>query len=279
MFRGGRQLSFGASARIMGVVNVTPDSFSDGGRYLHADVAVAQGLQMVAEGADVIDVGGESTRPGSDAVATDVQLARVIPVIQRLRQRTDTVISIDTTDAEVADQALRAGADMVNDVSAFRFDPRMLDVIVAHRVPAIAMHTLAAPKTMQVDVDYDDDDVVGTVLAHLSARADAFVSAGGDRTQLVIDPGIGFGKTVEHNVRLLRELPRLVALGFPVLVGTSRKSFLGALTGRPVQQRGPATAASVAIAVARGAHMVRVHDVAEVKDAVAVGDAICYLQP
>lgn len=275
--KGDRRLQMGPPVLLMGVVNVTPDSFSDGGEFFDPDAGVRRGLELMEHGAHILDVGGESTRPGSDPVSPEEQIRRVVPVIAGLRAASQVPISVDTTSAVVAQSALDAGADMVNDISAFRFDDQMLSCIVEAGVPAIAMHTLAPPKTMQRDVSYADDDVVSAVVDHLAARRDAFVGAGGDPTQLVLDPGIGFGKTVEHNLALLRDLPRLVALGCPVLVGTSRKSFLGAITGKPVDQRGPATAASVAIAVARGAHIVRVHDVAEVQDAVAVGAAICYL--
>ncbi len=275
----GRRLEFGTSALIMGVLNVTPDSFSDGGQFLEVGAAVAQAMRMVAEGARILDIGGESTRPGADPVSARDQIDRVRPVIERVRAESDVAISIDTTCAEVARAALSAGADMVNDISAFRFDPGMLPLIVEQQVPAVAMHTLAAPKTMQQAISYTDDDVVTHVVGHLAERREAFVAAGGCPTQLVLDPGIGFGKTIAHNLALIRELPRLVALGSPVLVGTSRKRFLGEITGKSPEARGPATAASVAISVARGANIVRVHEVAEVHDAVAVGAAICYLQP
>lgn len=272
ILKGGRLLPFEAGrAWVMGVVNTTPDSFSDGGRYLDPEAAIAHGRALVAAGADILDVGGESTRPGSEPVPASEQLRRVLPVIEGLTSL-GHVVSVDTTSAEVAARALAVGAQIINDISAFRFDPEMLGLIAASGVPAIAMHTLGPPKTMQADPRYVD--VVQDVLNHLNERLEAAVAAGIRRGQVVLDPGIGFGKTVAHNLALLKHLPRLVALGQPVLVGTSRKRFLGAITGREVEERDAATAASSAIALALGAHIVRVHDVAATIDAIRVGAAI-----
>lgn len=268
--RHGRALGF-ERVRVMGVLNVTPDSFSDGGRWAEAEAAIARGLALVAGGADIVDVGGESTRPGSEPVPADEQLRRVVPVVEALAAR-GVVVSIDTTSAEVARGAVAAGAEIINDISAFRFDPGMLPFIAAAGVPAIAMHTLGPPRTMQRDVHYDD--VVAEVVAHLAERSTAALRAGVDATQLALDPGIGFGKRLEDNLALLRHLDRLVALGHAVLVGPSRKAFLGRLTGKPVDQRLMGTAAAVAIAIAKGAHLVRVHDPAELADVIAVADAI-----
>lgn len=256
----------------MGVVNVTPDSFSDGGRFGDGESAAAHGCRLVDEGADLVDIGGESTRPGAAPVPAHVQAERILPVVRALRERTDAIISVDTTSAHVAEQALLAGASLVNDISGFRFDEGMLPLLARTGVPAIAMHTLDAPIRMQDDPHYDD--VVEDVLAHLADRLDACDEAGVDTSQIILDPGIGFGKTLEHNLLLLRGLPRLVALGRPVVVGTSLKSFLGQLTGKSVEDRQAATNASCAVAVALGAHMVRVHDVAAVRDAVTVAGAI-----
>lgn len=256
---------------VMGIVNTTPDSFSDGGNFLSVDAAIAHGRTLVAAGADILDVGGESTRPGSDPVSPREQLARVVPVIEAFVGQ-GFLVSIDTTSAEVAARALAIGARIINDISAFRFDPDMLAVVAEAGVPAIAMHTRGPPKTMQVDPRYED--VVQDVVNHLNERLEVAVAAGVVRSQIVVDPGIGFGKNVAHNLALLRHLPRLVALGQPVLVGTSRKRFLGVITGREVHERDAATAASTAIAVAMGAHIVRVHDVAQTLDAVKVGAAI-----
>lgn len=256
----------------MGVLNVTPDSFSDGGRYLEPAAAVERGLALIAAGADIVDIGGESTRPGSAAVAPAEQLRRVLPVIEGLRRASHAHLSIDTTSADVARAALDAGADMINDISAFRFDEGMLPLMAERAVPAVAMHTLSEPATMQRAPAYQD--VVSEVAEHLAGRLAACARAGVEPSRVIVDPGIGFGKTVEHNLALLRGLPRLAELGRPVLVGTSRKSFLGALTGRPVGERLMATAASVAVAIALGANLVRVHDVPELVDAIAVADAI-----
>jgi dihydropteroate synthase len=269
---GGRLLTF-ERARVMGVVNVTPDSFSDGGRFLDREAAVAHALDLVRQGADLLDIGGESTRPGSAPVDPATQIARVVPVVTSLRERgCTTPLSVDTTSAAVAGAALAAGADLINDISAFRFDPDMLPLLAARGAAAVAMHTLAAPSVMQADPRYGD--VVADVRDHLAERLAACVAAGLARTQVLVDPGIGFGKTLTHNLLLLRHLPELAALGQAVLVGTSRKRFLGELTGQAVDARGAATAASVAVAIALGAHVVRVHDVAGVREAVAVADAI-----
>jgi dihydropteroate synthase len=266
----GGELDF-TRVRVMGVLNVTPDSFSDGGRFLDPEFAIAHGRRLHEEGADLIDVGGESTRPGSLPVPPEVQCARILPVIEALAAA-GVVLSVDTTSADVAARALERGAQMVNDISGFRFDPRMLDLIAARGVPAVAMHTLDRPGVMQKAPAYDD--VVAEVRDHLRERLKACVARGVCRSQIVLDPGIGFGKTVDHNLGLLAGLQALVALGQPVLVGTSRKAFLGALTGRDVGERGFATGASVAAAVLAGAHLVRVHEVAAARDAVRVAEAI-----
>ena len=268
----GRSISFErAGVVVFGVVNTTPDSFSDGGRHDSPAAAIAHGLALAEAGAAALDVGGESTRPGSDPVSADEQKRRVLPVIEALVGR-GLIVSVDTTSAEVALAALRCGAHIINDISAFRFDPAMLPLIADSGVPAIAMHTLGPPKTMQVSPHYDD--VVAEVKAHLVERVAAAVAVGVVKSQLILDPGIGFGKTLDHNLSLLKHTAAFVALGQPVLIGTSRKRFLGAITGREVSDRLMATAASSAIAVALGAHLVRVHDVAEVMDAVRVGAAI-----
>lgn len=256
----------------MGVLNVTPDSFSDGGQDASWQDAVARGLQMVADGAAIIDVGGESTRPGSASVAAVEQIRRVVPVIEGLRARSDVALSVDTTCAEVAAAAVDAGADIVNDISAFRFDRDMLPLIARRKVAAVAMHTLARPAVMQDGPVYED--VVEEVFAHLQARVAAAVEAGVDLDRLVVDPGIGFGKTVEHNLTLLRALGRFLALGQPVLIGVSRKGFLGAMTGRSVGERLAGTCAANALAIALGAAIVRVHDVAEASDVAVIAAAL-----
>jgi dihydropteroate synthase len=256
----------------MGVVNVTPDSFSDGGLFLDADAAVEHGLRLTAEGADVLDVGGESTRPGAESVSEDEELRRVVPVIERLASDGRARLSIDTTKVAVARAALDAGASLVNDVSAFRFDPGMAALLAETDVGCCLMHMLGEPRTMQEDPRYDD--VVSEVKAFLEERLAFAVSEGVDEERVWLDPGIGFGKTVEHNLELLRRLDEIVAIGRPVVVGTSRKSFLGKLAGgRDEGERLPGTIATNVLALERGASVFRVHDVAQNADALAVAAA------
>jgi dihydropteroate synthase len=255
----------------MGVVNVTPDSFSDGGLFLDADAAVEHGRRLAAEGAAILDVGGESTRPGAEPVAEDEELRRVLPVVERLAGG-GARISIDTTKSAVARAALDAGADIVNDVSALRFDPELAGVIAGSGADCCLMHMLGEPRTMQQDPRYED--VVSEVKAFLEERL-AFATAAGIAEERVwLDPGIGFGKTVEHNLELLRRLDEIVAIGRPVAVGTSRKSFLGKLAGgRDEDERLPGTIATNVLALERGATVFRVHDVAQNADALAVAAA------
>jgi len=259
----------GSGFAIMGVVNVTPDSFSDGGRYLDATAAVEHGLQLEAEGAAILDVGGESTRPGAAPVPQDEELRRVIPVIEGLIERGRGVrISIDTSKSGVAARALAAGATMVNDVTALRGDPAMAGVIAAAGARCCLMHMLGDPRTMQRDPHYDD--VVGDIKAFLEERLAFATRAGVAPGGILLDPGIGFGKTVAHNLELLRRLDELLELGHPLVIGTSRKSFLGRLTGREVDDRVAATIATNVLAYVRGARVFRVHDVAPVHDALTV---------
>ena len=252
----------------MGIVNVTPDSFSDGGLFLEADAAVEHGRRLAREGAQILDVGGESTRPGAEAVSADEETRRVQPVVERLVAAGHRV-SIDTTKASVARSALDAGATIVNDVSAFRFDPGLVDLVAERGAGCCLMHMLGEPRTMQEDPRYDD--VVDDVKSFLEERLSFAVARGVPEEGVWLDPGIGFGKTVSHNLELLRRLEEIVAIGRPVVVGTSRKSFLGKLTGgRPEAERLPGTIATNVIAFERGATVFRVHDVAEVVDALAV---------
>jgi dihydropteroate synthase len=256
---------------VMGVVNVTPDSFSDGGLFLEADAAIEHGLRLAEEGADVLDVGGESTRPGAEPVDAEEELERVLPVVEALAGAGHRV-SIDTTKAEVARGALSAGATLVNDVSAFRFSPEMAALVAQAEVECCLMHMLGEPRTMQADPRYDD--VVSEVKAFLEERLAFAVAEGVPEERVWLDPGIGFGKTVEHNLELLRRLGEIVAIGRPVVVGTSRKSFLGKLTGgRPEGERLPGTIATNVMALERGASVFRVHDVAPVADALKVAAA------
>ena len=255
----------------MGIVNVTPDSFSDAGLFLDPDAAIEHGLRLADEGAGILDVGGESTRPGAEPVPEQEELDRVLPVVEALAGAGRSV-SIDTTKLEVARAALGAGATLVNDVSAFRFSPDMAGLVASEGVDCCLMHMLGEPRTMQADPRYED--VVSEVKAFLEERL-AFATAEGVPEQRIwLDPGIGFGKTVEHNLELLRRLDEIVAIGRPVVVGTSRKSFLGKLAGgRPEDERLPGTIATNVLALERGASVFRVHDVAAVADALKVAAA------
>jgi dihydropteroate synthase len=254
---------------IMGVVNVTPDSFSDGGRYLDPRTAIGHGEQLAAEGAAILDVGGESTRPGADPVSEQEELRRVVPVVEGLAGVAR--ISIDTSKVAVAAAALDAGADYVNDVTAFRGDPALAGLVAERGVDCCLMHMLGTPRTMQQDPRYDD--VVSEVKAFLEARLAYAVGEGVAEQRVMLDPGIGFGKTVEHNLELIRRLDEIVAIGRPVVFGVSRKSFLGKLTGREVGERAVATAAANVLALERGASVFRVHDVPETLDALSVAAA------
>jgi dihydropteroate synthase len=253
---------------LMGVINVTPDSFSDGGRYLDPEDAVAHGVRLESEGASILDVGGESTRPGAAEVPPEEELRRVLPVVEGLRELTAARISIDTSKAEVAEAALRAGATLVNDVTALRGDPRMAEVVAAAGAECCLMHMLGNPRTMQRNPRYED--VVTEVKAFLEERLGVALAAGIPSERILLDPGIGFGKTAEHNLELLARLDELVELGRPVVIGTSNKSFLGRVTGRPLGQRLAGTIATCVVAYERGARVFRVHEPASVADALIV---------
>lgn len=256
---------------LMGIVNVTPDSFSDGGCFSDTDTAIAHGRQLVSDGADIIDVGGQSTRPGSTRLGPADELKRILRVITRLVSSIDVPVSVDTYHSEVARGALEAGAEIVNDVSGLRADPNMVKIVAKARVPVVIMHSIWPPETMQDSPTYVD--VVEDVIGFLDAQSRLAMAHGVSREQIVVDPGIGFGKTLQHNLELLRAIPQLTSLGFPVLIGPSRKRFLGDLTGRPVTEREAGTHAACALAAASGANMIRVHDVAGARDAVRVADA------
>jgi dihydropteroate synthase len=258
--------------RLMGIVNVTPDSFSDGGLYLDPERAIDHGRALAAEGADLLDVGGESTRPGASAVSAEEELRRVAPVVGALAAADGAPISIDTSKAAVAEAALADGATIVNDVTALRADPELAAVCAASGCDLVLMHMLGTPRTMQEDPRYDD--VVAEVKAFLAGRIEAAVDAGIAEERISVDPGIGFGKTVPHNLELLRRLGELRELGRPVVVGTSRKSFLGRLTGRVVDERLGATTAANVLALANGADVLRVHDVAAAREAVITAEAV-----
>ena len=259
--------------RLMGVLNVTPDSFSDGGQYLTAAAALEQALALVEAGADIIDVGGESSRPGAEPVPVELELERVVPLVRALRVRSDVVVSVDTTKAAVARAALEQGADIVNDITALTGDPLMTPLVAETGAGVVLMHMRGRPATMQQG-DLSAEDLVGDVVDGLQACAEAAVRAGVAPEAICLDPGLGFGKTVDQNLALVAELPRLCALGRPVLVGASRKSFLGAVTGQPVDARSAATAATNACAVWQGASILRVHDAAAARDVSAMVRAI-----
>ena len=274
------QLDFGVRTCVMGVLNVTPDSFSDGGRFFDVDTAVAHGEKLVADGADILDIGGESTRPFSDDVSVDEEMRRVIPVIERLAPRIPIPISIDTTKAPVAERAIESGAAIINDVGAFRSDAYMAGIAAKYEVPVILMHMLGTPKTMQISPEYTD--LMGQIRQFLVDAVDGAERSGISRSKLIIDPGIGFGKTITHNLILLQRLSELNDLGLPLLIGSSRKAFIRKILGdlepaelapdRPEVEIG--SQAAVCAAILNGAHIVRVHDVANTCVTVKIADAI-----
>jgi dihydropteroate synthase len=267
------RLDFSVGCLLMGILNVTPDSFSDAGQFFDTDKAIAHGLKMAADGAAIVDVGGESTRPGAEAVSANEQIKRAVPVIEALSKRIDVPISVDTYNCEVARAALEAGAGMINDITALS-DERMGELAAEKEVPVVLMHIQGTPATMQAEPRYDD--VVVEVLEFLLARAKRAEEFGIGKERIFIDPGIGFGKTVEHNLLLLRNIHKFVDTSYRVLVGPSRKSFIGRITGREnPEERIFGTAATVALCAAAGISIVRVHDVAEMVDVVKVANVLC----
>lgn len=265
--------AIGTRSLVMGILNVTPDSFSDGGLYVTPDLAVQRGLEMVANGADIIDIGGESTRPGSEAVSAQEEIDRIVPAIRQLADQVMAPISVDTTKAEVAKEALANGALIVNDISAGAFDPEMAPLVAKKQCPAVLMHIKGTPRDMQESPTYTD--LMGEICSFLRERIAAFVAAGADEKMLMIDPGVGFGKTLEDNLEVLRRLRELKSIGRPILVGTSRKSTIGkVLGGLPPSERIEGTAATVALSIAHGADIVRVHDVKEMARVSRMTDAI-----
>lgn len=271
--RSGRELKF-LRPLVMGILNVTPDSFSDGGRHAALPDAIGHARQMEADGADIIDIGGESTRPGAETVDAEEEMARVIPVINSLKSKSSVLISVDTYKAKVAEAALKAGADIINDISALRFDPKMVGLVAESKVPLALMHMLGTPRSMQDDPSYQD--CVGEISIFFSERIQFCQENGIDRSKLILDPGIGFGKRLQDNVAILTELHRFSELGLPLLVGASRKSFIGKLhnTGRSADSRIGGSVAAAVMAVQQGANIVRVHDVAETVEALKVVQAI-----
>ena len=277
---GDHRLAIGQRTLIMGILNVTPDSFSDGGHYFDLQNAIAQGQKLVADGADILDVGGESTRPFSDPITVDEEIRRVIPVIEQLSTYIDVPISIDTTKAEVAERALEAGASIINDISALRLDPRLTEVAAAHDVPVILMHMQGTPGSMQVDPSYDD--LIGEIKAFLAKAVGKAVQGGIARNRLIIDPGIGFGKSFQHNLEILNNLKMFADLELPILIGSSHKAFIRNLLKPPeakdISPEAPVvetgTQATIAASVLNGAHIIRVHDVATTRATLKIVDAI-----
>ncbi len=270
-----REILLGERTQIMGILNVTPDSFSDGGLFNNQQKALEHALQLINEGADIIDVGGESTRPGAAAVSEKEELDRVIPVINALAQKTDTAISIDTTKSLVAREAIAAGAEIVNDISAGNKDRQMLPLVQETGAAMILMHMRGEPQNMQKgDLTYGD--LMGEIIDYLGNCMERAIAAGIEKERLIIDPGIGFGKTFADNYRIIRNLTELKALGLPILLGTSRKLFIGKVTGGEPKDRIEGTAATVVAAILNGCHIVRVHDVAAMKKVAAVTDAILH---
>jgi len=262
---------------VMGIVNVTPDSFADGGRYLDSEKAIAHGIALASQGADIIDIGGESTRPGARPVSAGEEMGRVLPVIRGLRRTLSIPISIDTTKADVARAAVDEGADMVNDISALRFDPAMAALVAAAKLPVVLMHMLGTPQTMQQSPRYQD--VVEEVKEFLRRRIRFALEAGVSAERIIIDPGIGFGKNLDHNLALLRGLPSLASLGQPLLVGPSRKTFVGKLLDAGPEERLEGSLAAAVAAVLAGANIIRTHDVKESRRAIRIADALRYGEP
>ena len=277
---GNHRLDLGKRTCIMGILNVTPDSFSDGGKFFTFDDAVAQGYRLYKDGADILDIGGESTRPFSNPVSEEEEILRVVPVIEKLSKRIPIPISIDTTKSGVAEQAIKAGASMINDVSSLSFDSKMADVAVDCGVPVILMHMLGNPKTMQMDPFYDD--LIGEIKTFLENAINQAENKGISRSKIIIDPGIGFGKTVEHNLLLIQRLFEFKTLNVPIMIGTSRKAFIRNLLKDTAAEKIDAdstmveigTQASITAAILNGAHIVRVHNVANTRITVKLIDAI-----
>ncbi len=267
-----KTLTLGKRTLLMGVLNVTPDSFSDGGLFFEKEKAIAHGISMVEEGADIIDIGGESTRPGSKPLELEEELRRVIPVIGTLAKETDAPISIDTYKSAVAQRAIDAGAQIINDISALRFDPTLAQVAAREKTPLILMHIRGTPETMQKNVYYES--LFSEILQYLKTSIQMAESAGVDPRQIIVDPGIGFGKTVRDNLLIIKNLYEFRILGKPILLGTSRKSFIGKLLNETVGGRLEGTLSSIAIGALNGAHIIRSHDVLQAKKAIAVADAI-----
>lgn len=273
-----RNITYSLAERtlIMAALNITPDSFSDGGKYLETEKAVEQGLRLTAAGADILDLGGESTRPGSPPLAEEEELRRLIPAIRKLRQQIDIPISVDTRKAKVAEKVIDEGAEIINDISALRFDPEMARVVAKAKVYIVLMHMQGEPETMQNHPHYGD--LMGEVMGFFQERLSFAISQEIPRERIILDPGLGFGKSVEekHNLRLLKGLTRFKSLGQPLLVGPSRKSFIGRILNLPPSEREEGTMGAVAVAIMNGAHIVRVHEVARMSRLIRVVDAVVH---
>jgi dihydropteroate synthase len=268
----GKALELGRRTLVMGILNITPDSFSDGGRFADYERALARAFELISAGADILDVGGESTRPGSAPVPLAVELERVIPIIRAVHESSDIPISVDTNKSEVALQSLAAGADIINDISSLLFDPGMARVAAESGAPVILMHMLGTPRTMQVNPVYES--VISEIIAFLEERMKFAVQNGIERSQIIVDPGIGFGKTVTHNLNIIRNLDSFSCMDRPILLAASRKRFIGKVLGRPECERELGTAVVNAFGVAAGAHILRVHDVAFHRGAVDLAEAV-----
>ncbi len=269
---GKHTLELGRKSLIMGVLNVTPDSFSDGGHYFTREQAIKQALDLVADGADIIDIGGESTRPYAEKVSLEQEMERVIPVIEELGRIINIPISIDTYKAKVAEAAVKAGASIINDISALRFDPEMGSVVKEAGVPVILMHMKGTPGNMQDNPVYND--LMGEIITFFNEAVDNAVKTGIEKDMIILDPGIGFGKSFSHNLMIIRDFQKLADLGLPLLLGSSRKAFIGKILDKPPEQRDTGTMATVAAGILNGAHIVRVHNCRMAKETVKVIDAI-----
>ena len=269
---GQKTLDFYSRTHLMGVLNVTPDSFSDGGKFFKLEEAIKQGLKLTEEGVDMIDIGGESTRPGSEPVTIEEELRRVIPVIEELTKRIKIPISIDTYKSKVAKEALDSGASMVNDISGLRYDPEMKKVVAKYDVPVVLMHIQGTPKNMQENPRYDN--LLEEIKNYLSESISIAEEAEIDENKIIIDPGIGFGKTLEDNLKILKNLVEFKSLGRPIMIGVSRKSFIGKILDLPTDERLEGSLASMAVAIMNGANILRVHDVKESKRVAKLVDAI-----
>lgn len=268
----GKTLELGRRALIMGILNITHDSFSDGGRFADREQGLARAFELIAEGADILDIGGESTRPGSDPVPLTTELERVIPVIKAVREKSDIPISVDTCKSEVAAQALSAGADIINDISAMRFDPGMVRVVAESGAPVVLMHMLGTPRTMQANPIYES--VISEIIAFAEERMRFAAQNGVERGQVIFDPGIGFGKTVTHNLQIIRGLDCFSCIDRPILLAASRKGFIGKILSRDVEEREPGTLVVNTFGIAAGVHILRVHDVAFHREAARLAEFI-----